>query len=115
MATAEIPWLQSCAEHHNESVQDLCQKHPTLHFEHFEMNGTDDVVKYRKWQYTSKTGTRLRYITMGRPGSMQDLREGMMRDGVAESTVFLLCPVLSVTYKARERALTASKAIERHF
>ena len=104
MATAEIPWLQSCAEHHNESVQDLCQKHPTLYFEHFEMNGADDVVKYRKWQYTSKTGTRLRYITMGRPGSMQDLREGMMRDGVAESAVFLLGPVLPDISSTRARA-----------
>ena len=52
MATAKIPWLQSCAEHHKESVQDLRHKWPALHFEHFEMNGADDVVKYQKWQYT---------------------------------------------------------------
>jgi len=102
MATADIPWLQSCKGSHHSKIDELHQQWPHLIFDHFEMNGADDVVKYQKWKYI-RHFPHQRYITMGRPGSMEQLREGMQRSAVSESANFLLGPELPDLSSTRAR------------
>ena len=91
MATADMPWISSCTDDET-AMRSLARRYPTLVFERFVMNGADDVVKYKKWKNASP---RHRLITMGRLGSMEELREGMQRSGFETSANFVLGPVIA--------------------
>ena len=49
MAVQEHPWLgwESCE---GKLLQELQRRHPRLVFEHFYMNGADDVLRYAKYE-----------------------------------------------------------------
>jgi hypothetical protein len=72
LAINETPWLN--VEDSNMSFRNLKKLRPDLNFVDFDMNGADDVVKYEKWRFT---GPKNRMITMGRPGSTQEVLQGM--------------------------------------
>jgi len=111
MATVDLPWLEACQDS-SLAVRELRALWPRLAVDEYVMNGADDVVKYRKWQYAAADGAGgCRYITMGRPGSMEQLREGMRRSGVSESARFVLGPVLPDVSSTDARA--ASKRGDR--
>eukprot|EP00747_Dinoflagellata_sp_TGD_P182099 gnl/TRDRNA2_/TRDRNA2_36190_c0_seq1.p1 gnl/TRDRNA2_/TRDRNA2_36190_c0~~gnl/TRDRNA2_/TRDRNA2_36190_c0_seq1.p1 ORF type:complete len:290 (-),score=54.83 gnl/TRDRNA2_/TRDRNA2_36190_c0_seq1:151-1020(-) len=78
LATAERPWL-NYDEGYRWSPQNLSRSWPKLQFVEFDMNGADDVLKYRKWQWT---GPQNRMITMGRPGYTEAVKEGMRSSGL---------------------------------
>lgn len=105
MAILEIKWLRSCGGRHETELEAMRRQYPTLVFEHYEMNGADDVVRYRKWQealFAQETGKR--YITMGRHGSMEALHQGMHEDGISESEYFLLGPEIAIISSSDARA-----------
>jgi len=61
---------------------------------HYDMNGADDVLKYKKWFNASRTNMM---ITMCRPGSTEELRKHVreaQEDGYAQSPYFLVGPEL---------------------
>jgi nicotinic acid mononucleotide adenylyltransferase len=76
LATAELPWLEYSAAHlfdsrtSAETIDGLRARWPSLVFEHFNMNGADDVLKYRKWCDATPSN---KFITMLRPGSTDAL------------------------------------------
>lgn len=102
MAIADKAWLQVCSGYHSTQLDELRRQWPFLVFCHFEMNGADDVVKYRKWRDKTHSGERL--ITMGRKGSMQLLEQGMRESGVEEDESFILGPVLPEVSSTDARA-----------
>jgi len=88
IATADLPWLNYVEKYGNiESV------FPELNIVHFDLNGADDVVKYHKWKWASRTA---RHITVGRPGSTQQLLKGMSEAGLdADNEFFIIGPELA--------------------
>ena len=111
MATVDMPWLEAC-ESSRVAVRELRALWPSLVVDEYVMNGADDVVKFRKWEHAATDGAGgQRYMTMGRPGSMEQLREGMRRSGVSESARFVLGPVLPDVSSTDARA--ASKRGDR--
>ena len=102
MAIADKAWLQVCRGSHISQLAEIRRQWPSLVFCHFEMNGADDVVRYRKWRDKTRSGERL--ITMGRKGSMQLLEKGMRESGVEEDEFFILGPVLPEVSSTDARA-----------
>ena len=80
---------------------------PKLHVVHFRMNCADDVAKYKKW--TTTTTQESRFITMGRLGHTEEVRQGMLSTGVdPEAGYFVLGPELpGISSTAARRALAA--------
>jgi ADP-ribosylglycohydrolase len=104
VATAEMAWLElSTCKQTSRDVARLRQQFPQLNFDHFDMNGADDVVKYSKW---TRAGPSHKMITMGRPGSTLALLRGMARVGIAAtgSADFLLGPELPDVSSTKLRA-----------
>jgi len=105
IATVNFPWI-----HYTEAplldtrssaatIDGLRARWPSLVFEHFNMNGSDDVLKYRKWGDACPNN---RFITMLRPGSAdviaQELHEvGMPPEGTADFVVGPELPDISST------------------
>lgn len=88
VATAYMPWLISWP-YDALPTRPLQQKYQGLHFEHFTMNGADDVLKFEKWQYASPEN---RYLTMGRTCSIDLLQQQMDRAKYTWNKNFLLGP-----------------------
>ena len=106
VATAEMAWLElsTCKQIINSrDVARLRGQFPQLNFDHFDMNGADDVVKYSKW---TRAGPSHKMITMGRTGSTLALLRGMARVGIAAtgSADFLLGPELPDVSSTKLRA-----------
>ncbi len=80
----------------------LKRQWPHLRFDWAVLNGADDVVKYKKWR-------RSMMITMGRPGKTEELKEGMLADGVQESASFVLGPDLPDISSTAARAAAHSR------
>lgn len=84
LATAELPWLEySAAQLFDsrtsvETIDELRARWPSLVFDHFNMNGSDDVLKYRKW---CDAAPRNKFITMLRPGSAGALAQRLQAFG----------------------------------
>lgn len=92
VATAEYPWL-GYARDENATFQALRVRWRELRFVHFTLNGADDVVKYGKFRWP--TDSTHRYITMGRPGDTEKVRQGMERANIdPEKGHFILGPEL---------------------
>ena len=75
-----------------DDLKRLKRQWPRLRFDWAVLNGADDVVKYKKWRMHEGEGSIM--ITMGRPGSMEELKQGLLADGVQESASFVLGPDL---------------------
>ena len=99
LATAEFPWIEYIEAplfdtvSSAETIDAFRARWPSFVFEHFNMNGSDDVLKYLKWVDACPTN---RFITMLRPGSSgvmaQNLHAfGMPPEGTAD---FILGPEL---------------------
>eukprot|EP00756_Hemistasia_phaeocysticola_P025076 Hpha_TRINITY_DN15987_c2_g3::TRINITY_DN15987_c2_g3_i1::g.72304::m.72304 len=69
--------------------------------DHYYLNGADDVVKYRKWEWT---GPFNRFITMCRPGYTETLLLEMRKQGVIPSPYFLIGPELPDISSTEARA-----------
>ena len=111
IATADLAWLElstSCRTSHD--IARLQQQFPQLQFDHFDMNGADDVVKYQKWRWA---GPNQKMITMGRPGSTKAVVKGMASVGIPDtgSANFVLGPELPDISSTKLRA--ASKRGDR--
>ena len=76
LATTELAWLSRPPTQgsHNASpdrvAEHLARAFPELRFTVFDMNGADDVIKYKKWWHVSDEH---RMIVMGRPGDTERL------------------------------------------
>eukprot|EP01052_Picozoa_sp_SAG31_P033575 SAG31_NODE_3814_length_3859_cov_5.598936_5_plen_267_part_00 len=75
------------------------ERWPHLRIVHFELNGADDVVKYRKW---TEASPQRRFLTMRRPGYDSALRIGLLEakmppDGSAEFVLGPMMPCCSST------------------
>lgn len=94
-AIADYNWMQWSSRtgrsSGDEEMQALRTSYPRLKFEAFAVNGADDVVANQKWKEASPEN---RMITMGRPGSTEELQKGMTKAGVKETKNFLLGPEL---------------------
>eukprot|EP00405_Crypthecodinium_cohnii_P012008 CAMPEP_0206425444 /NCGR_PEP_ID=MMETSP0324_2-20121206/3795_1 /ASSEMBLY_ACC=CAM_ASM_000836 /TAXON_ID=2866 /ORGANISM="Crypthecodinium cohnii, Strain Seligo" /LENGTH=510 /DNA_ID=CAMNT_0053890227 /DNA_START=72 /DNA_END=1604 /DNA_ORIENTATION=- len=71
LATEDIPWLAFDDRTH-DAIREVREHFPLLNFIHFDLNGADDVLKYRKWELAC-CSTRL--FVMGRPGHSHELGE----------------------------------------
>jgi len=74
LATAELPWL--CFGDGGTLERRILKLHPNLEFVEYDMNGADDVVRFRKWL---SAGESNRMIAMGRPGFTDEVRSGIQR------------------------------------
>jgi len=93
-------------EEEREGVRQLSAKWPQLHVVHFYMNGADDVVKCRKYTWSCPHS---RFITMGRPGFTEEVREGMAASGVdPDDGFFIIGPELPDISSTAVRAALAS-------
>ena len=111
IATADLSWLElSKCSRTIEDVARLRQLFPSLQIDHFEMNGADDMVKYKKWCWA---GPSHKMITMGRPGSTPAVVQGMASVGIPAggSADFVLGPELPDISSSKLRA--ASKRGDR--
>jgi nicotinic acid mononucleotide adenylyltransferase len=88
VATEHMHWLISWP-HDSSPICPLRQKYQKLLFEHFTMNGADDVLKFEKWQYASP---QTRYLTMGRACSIDLLQQQMHHANYTWNDNFLLGP-----------------------
>ena len=78
LATAELPWLERSASRPHSEMARLHKLFPALRLQHWDMNGADDVVKYRKYQWASPEN---KMIVMCRPGSTEELLSSMAKAG----------------------------------
>jgi len=91
LAIADVSWM-SLESFEGGSMEELKRRWSTLTFIHFYMNGADDVVANDKYTWASSNA---RYITMGRPGFTEQVREGMAVHGLdADEGIFVLGPEL---------------------
>jgi len=91
LATEEYPWIQQ-ERNEGRTLSELTSWWSQLNFVHFCMNGADDVVKYRKYSWSSP---RNRFITMGRPGYTEAVVEGIRDSQIdVEAGYFILGPQL---------------------
>lgn len=102
LATTEMPWLRY-SESPGDCLFRLRNSFRHIQFVEFDMNGADDVVKYRKWMHA---GVYYRMITMGRPGYTEDVRRGMQAAKKAEEHC-LLGPELPDISSTTARTLAA--------
>jgi len=85
LAVSGRPWLlydesgRGAARASAQGLALLRSRFPNVTFVHFDMNGADDVAKYRKW---ASAGPNNRMITMGRPGFTERVQAGIARAGV---------------------------------
>lgn len=78
LAVEDHAWIAQ-EQYEGECIPVLGELWPKLTFVHFTMNGADDVAKYKKFLWSSPTS---RFITMGRPGSTEEVVKGMARAGI---------------------------------
>ena len=91
MAVQEHPWL-GWEDYEGEMLAELQRSHPHLVFEHFYMNGADDVLRHAKYEWA---GPRTRMITMGRPGDTEEVVRAALRAGVdLDAGCFIMGPEL---------------------
>ena len=81
LATVSTPWL-AFDETHGSGYYVLRQAWPNLHFTWFAMNGADDVLNGKKyeWDFSPPHGTRM--IIMGRPGFTEQVKQKLEDHGV---------------------------------
>ena len=74
LATVAIPWL-AFDETHGNGYRVLRQAWPNLNFTWFAMNGADDVLNGKKyeWDFSPSHGTRM--VIMGRPGFTEQVKQ----------------------------------------
>merc|ERR1719203_2360245 len=96
----------SCERYEGASMQDLAIQWPRLKFVRFCLNGADDVVKYRKYTWSSSSR---RFITMGRPGFTEKVKQGMAAAKVdPKAGYFILGPELpDISSTAARKAVAA--------
>lgn len=94
VATEEHEWLvyNSMSNHKNEDA--ICKfyqsRWPHLHFDHYLLNGADDVIRRKKW-----TWKNVRQIVMCRPGVTEELMTLLQNAGIdAASNNFIVGPEL---------------------
>jgi len=94
-------------DYEGASLEVLTERWPELKFVHFY--GADDVDKYRKYTWASCSR---RFITMGRPGFTEAVREGMAHAKVdSHAGFFVVGPELpDVSSTAARKALIARDA-----
>lgn len=80
VATSEHDWLNF--KHGENTVEHYRHRFPDLNFIEFDMNGADDVAKYRKWNYVKRSEGRHRMFVMGRPGFTHKVLQGMKDSGL---------------------------------
>jgi uncharacterized protein (TIGR02452 family) len=71
-----------------------CKRHeeiyPHLHFDHYLLNGADDVIRRKKWKWS-----KLRQIVMCRPGITEQLMQLLKKEGISgTSDNFIVGPEL---------------------
>jgi len=105
LAVEEHEWL-GLEGYEGASLAVLTERWPKLKFVHFCMNGADDVVKHRKYTWARRNA---RFITMGRPGFTEAVREGMADAKVdPDAGLFVLGPELpDISSTAAREALIA--------
>ena len=83
LATVAIPWL-AFDETHGNGYRVLRQAWPNLNFTWFAMNGADDVLNRKKyeWDFSPPHGTRM--IIMGRPGFTEQVKQKLKDRGVSD-------------------------------
>jgi len=86
LSIAHLPWLQFSADADKAQLS-------AAGYHVFELNGGDDVIKYRKWR---RAGPNKRYITMVRPGTLDDMVCGLVQDGLPDcgNDYFIIGPEL---------------------
>ena len=89
LAATDHPWLFVAKSGGAAVKAAVSAARPDLVVDYFEVNGADDVMKYRKWNWG---GVKL--ITMNRPGSTAQLTAALAADGVSESADFIIGPEL---------------------
>jgi nicotinic acid mononucleotide adenylyltransferase len=113
LATVERPWLlhdesgRGAARASAQGLSLLRSRFPNLKFVEFDMNGADDVAKYRKWV---GAGPRHRMITMGRPGFTERVRAGIASAGVAPQHCILGPELPDISSTAARDASAAGDA-----
>lgn len=91
LAIEDYEWM-GCERWEGATVEILMSRWPELEFVHFCMNGADDVVRYRKYQWS---GPQSRFITMGRSGFTEEVQKGMAQARVdPDDGFFILGPEL---------------------
>jgi hypothetical protein len=87
------------------------ERWPRLRIAHLDMNGADDVLKYRKWEWASPTE---RMITMLRPGASAPLSAALTEAGIptAGTANFVLGPEMPEcsSTQARKAAVDGDNA-----
>lgn len=85
LAIQDYPWMQYNSREWRtkggSGEEEFCSWHqqrwPHLVFDHFLLNGADDVIRRQKWKWT-----RVRQIVMCRPGVTEELMLELQRGGV---------------------------------
>ena len=90
LATAGEPWIRYDVRDPRIWARELETQFPDLHFNVWNLNGADDVAKYRKW---NDACAKRRYITMGRPGYTDKVLDGLKASGTP-SKYFVVGPEL---------------------
>merc|ERR1719356_1138041 len=113
LATAGRPWLlydesgRGAARASAQGLSLLRSRFPKLRFVEFDMNGADDVARYRKW---IGAGPKHRMITMGRPGFTERVRAGIASAGVAPQHCLLGPELPDISSTAARDASAAGDA-----
>jgi len=109
LATADISWM-SLETFEGESMEELKRRWSKLTFIHFYMNGADDVVANNKYTWASNDA---RYITMGREGFTEQVRDGMASHGLdPDEGIFILGPELPEISATQARRALAEGDID---
>ena len=105
LAIADYAWIDGEA-YQGASLWTLRRRWPRLVFTHFFLNGADDVVKCKKYKWARANA---RFITIGRPGSTDEVLAGMKAHGVdPDAGLFILGPELpDISSTAARKALAA--------
>lgn len=88
LATDEHDWLflQPIRRGRNLLLDEVKRRWPCLSFVRIDVNGADDVAKYRKWESSvGKPAHRRRQIVMGRPGYTQVCIDGAAAAGADDA------------------------------
>ena len=79
---AGMPWVKY-GDKVGEELEELEEQWPHLLFDRVVLNGADDVVRHEKWKWEQPERNIM--ITMGRPCSIEALRQGMPSRALSHS------------------------------
>jgi len=106
LAIADKPWLEygeiGSRGDPDKALRRLQQRFPTLRFIHFDMNGADDVLKYKKWEDLERSSSRM--IAMGRPGLTEQMHAALQQARVPQRNCMLGPELQDVSSTAANKA-----------